>query len=407
MSVPRLRRLVSAFAVIGLLLPACGTRQTQGGDAGSPPFVFRSLNLRQQNVLGSPTWSLTSPEARYDMRRQVAQAERPSGVIYRRGKEAFRLSALSGTVLNEGQVVILEGRIRVEQLGSRPLLIRAERARWYPRRNLLEMDRHPEAADASNRIRSRRGRYAFDTNLLTLSESPRLEHWTTRNDPFVNRDRGAPETVLHVQEASWNTEGGDLRTKGGVRADRQVPGRSQGTPPQRITASRLEGNTVRQEFWLRGPVRFVDPFDGSELQAGDVRFDLRAQTASSASPFSGQRADLRASGLRFSADAAGHWLTIGDGCLLTRSGDSLQADSCSWNWESQEVSALGDVQLRRQEHQQYSRGGRLTGRLSRDGHLTLSNPGGRVISRLHLPQGPRPLTPPLQPPRRAVAPIRL
>ena len=55
-------------------------------EEGSMPFVFRSLNLRQQDRQGQPAWELTSPEARYDLRRRVAQAQQPQGVIDQKGK---------------------------------------------------------------------------------------------------------------------------------------------------------------------------------------------------------------------------------------------------------------------------------------------------------------------------------
>jgi hypothetical protein len=37
------------------------------------PFLFRSLDLRQQDGKGLPAWSLTSPEARYDINRTPRQ----------------------------------------------------------------------------------------------------------------------------------------------------------------------------------------------------------------------------------------------------------------------------------------------------------------------------------------------
>ena len=64
-----MKRLLPVL-LIGTLV-ACGRPSTPGDDP-SPPFVFRSLNLRQQDSRGQPAWELTSPEARYDIRRRVA-----------------------------------------------------------------------------------------------------------------------------------------------------------------------------------------------------------------------------------------------------------------------------------------------------------------------------------------------
>jgi len=395
----------AAVAVLALLLPACsGSSLKRPAETNAPPFVFRSLDLRQQDLLGRPTWSLSSPEARYDMRRRVAQAETPVGMIYRDGKPLYRLSATSGTVINDGAVVLLEGRIRVEQLGPSPTLIRAERARWFPERKRMEIDRRPEALDASNRLSSDRASFNFDDNRLRLRDNPRLQHWN-RRFASLGIDRGLEEVDLRVSEADWYPLNGNLQTSGPVQASRRVPGRAENQARQILTAKGLDGNTRTQEYWLRAPVRFQDIVDGVELQAGDVRFDLRERRASSDSPFHGSRRELRVSGQSVVVREDEQWITIPAGCQLDQAGDVLQARQCSWNWASQEVQAEGGVELRRRARQQISRGERLSGRLGPSGEITLTNPGGRVLSRFQVPT--RPASPRLARPRPAAEPIRL
>ena len=73
-------------AALPLLLLGC---QTQDAREEPPqPFVFRSLNLRQKGTDGLPLWELSSPEARYDLGRRVAQARDLSGTIYPKGQPA-------------------------------------------------------------------------------------------------------------------------------------------------------------------------------------------------------------------------------------------------------------------------------------------------------------------------------
>jgi len=400
------RRSQAAAVVLGLLVTGCGgSRSKPAPEASAPPFVFRSLDLRQQDLLGRPTWSLTSPEARYDMRRRVAQAEKPSGEIFHQGKPQYRLSADSGTVINDGQVVLLEGRIRVEQLGLRPMVIRAERARWFPQRKLMEIDRRPEALDPTNRLTARRARFEFDANRLSLRDSPLLQHWSESVDPLREAPRVQPEVVLSVREADWYPLSGNLQAQGPVLAHRHVPGRPANQPRQLLTASRLEGNTGRQDYLLKAPVRFQDTTEATDLQAMDVRLDLRDRRFTSDSPFAGNRGPLRVHGRSFLVQEDRKSVTIPAGCQLFQSGDALQARQCSWNWGNQAVEAEGGVEVRRQAHQQISRGERLNGRLGADGEITLTSPGSRVFSRFQVPRRPGPSQ--LTRPRPAAEPIRL
>lgn len=393
-------------AAVALLLPGCdGSPVNRPPEASAPPFVFRSLDLRQQDLFGQPTWSLTSPEARYDLRRRVAQAETPKGLIFRKGKPAYRLSATSGTVLNDGQVVLLEGRIRIEQLGDRPMLLRAERARWFPERKLMEIDRRPEALDPANRLTARRASFDLDSNRLSLRDRPKLQHWSRRFNPFQEENRGKPEVVLRVREADWYPLNGNLQTRGPVLARRRVPGRSETQPRQILTATSLEGNTSSQQYRLGAPVRFQDAAEATDLQAGEVRLDLRERQATSDRPFTGRRAALRVSGQGFRVLEGLKWVTVLSGCQIFQSGDALQARQCAWNWGSQAVEADGDVELRRSANQQISRGAYLRGRLGPAGLVTLTSPGGKVITRLQVPRRPGP--PRLARPRPAAEPIRL
>ena len=390
------RGLVSA-AALGLLLASCGSKPpSPQPEASAPPFVFRSLDLRQQDLLGRPTWSLISPEARYDVRRRVAQAETPRGMIYRDGKPIYRVSATSGTVLNDGEVVLLEGRIRIEQLGPSPSLIRAERARWFPERKVMEIDRHPEALDVSNQLVGRRARFDLDSNRLSLRDTPQLRHWDQTVSRPLDRNRGQPEVVVSAREIDWYPIKGVLESRGPVLGQRRVPNRPEGRPQQLLRASSLDGNTRQQLLWLRAPVRLQDAADGTDLLASDVRLDLKGRVATTAAS-QGSRPAWQASGAQA--------LSIATGCLLRRSGDTLQARQCSWNWADQLIQAAGGVVIRRQENQQFSQGELLSGRLGPGGLFTLSTPGGRVVSRFLVPRRPQP--PRLVRPRPAPAPIRL
>ncbi|MFM9099876.1 MAG: LPS export ABC transporter periplasmic protein LptC, partial [Cyanobium sp.] len=57
------------------------------------PFVFRELNLRQQDDQGRPLWEISSPETRYDLSRRIAQTRQLTGILYRNGQPLYRLTA--------------------------------------------------------------------------------------------------------------------------------------------------------------------------------------------------------------------------------------------------------------------------------------------------------------------------
>jgi LPS export ABC transporter protein LptC len=369
------------------------------------PFVFRSLNLRQQDSKGRQAWELSSPEARYDLRRRVAQALKPRGVIYADGKARYRLAAESGTVINDGEVILLEGNVRLEQLGSQPTLIRASRVRWIPSRSLMEIDRHPEAFDPQNRIVSLRARFLLDRNQLELRGSPQLQRWSRRFDPFRNEKRGPPELVVTVSRADWQPGSGLLEATGPVRAVRRPASSTPGRLPQTFTASALQGNTVRQEYRLRAPVRVVDPVDAMQLDAQDVSIEVGPQRLYSDQPFVARRGPSSVHGESLRVHAGEQSVEIPAGCVLEQPGERLRARRCHWNWKTQAIEAEGNLELDRQTNPRSVRGQQLKGTLGANGSVQVTNPGGRVVSRIRVDQ-PRRASKPVQP-RAKPPPIRL
>lgn len=355
-------------------------------EEGTLPFVFRSLNLRQQDRQGRPAWELTSPEARYDLRRRVAQALRPQGVIYQKGKPTYRLAAESGTVLNDGEVILLEGAIRVEQLHPQPVLIRASRVRWFPSREVMEIDRHPEAFDPQSRLVAQRARFLIDRNQLELRGSPQLQRWSRRFDPFVAVARGRPELVVTMARADWEPGTGWLDGRGPVRAVRRPPGLPTDRPPQTLTAPLLVGNTVKQEYSLNGPVQIVDPAEGLRFDGIDLRLQVREDQLRTDRPFVARRGRVVARGDALVVEGRQQSVEIPSGCWLEQPGESLRARRCRWSWSTQAIEAEGSVLVERPSNRQILQGERLQGRLGPQGRLEMTNPGGRVVSRFAVPR---------------------
>ena len=403
-SLPRLALVLSLLLVASA--PMGCARRPPAREEGSLPFVFRSLNLRQQDLLGRPAWELTSPEARYDLSRRVAQALRPRGVIYAGGKPLYRLSAQSGTVLNDGEVILLEGAIRLEKLGPQAVLIRASRVRWIPQKELMEIDRHPEAFDAQGRLLAQRARFRLDKNRLELRGSPQLQRWSRPFDPLAPNPRGRPELVVFVREMDWKPSTGLLETRGPVRAARHPEGSAPKRPPQTLTAARLEGNTLAQDYTLMGPVQLRDPAEALSFEGSDLRVQAKQNQLSSARPFLARRGAATARGDSLLVRGGENSVEIPSSCWLEQPGESLQARRCRWNWTTQQIEAEGHLEIRRSASGQFIRGHLLQGRLGDQGQLKVTNPGGRVVSRFQVPKrkGPAP-TP--APPRRGPEPIRL
>jgi lipopolysaccharide export system protein LptC len=365
-----------ALASLLLLLTGCGQAGRRDTPSRATPFVFQALDLRQQDSAGRPLWQVVSPEARYDLARRVAQARDLRGEISQQGKPLYRLAASHGTVLNDGEVIQLEGAVTIQRLGREPFRVSATRMRWYPRQQRLELDRRPEAYDTRLRLRSSKATLWVDRDLLELRGNPTVVSSGDGAD-------GLKQFRLAAPQFDWSPGSGALVAPGPVVATSFAAGAA----GRRLQAAGLRGNTLIRSLQLLAPVRFASPQQRAWLNAETTILDLNTNLMVSEAPFTAAYGALRIQGRGLRVGLNTTEATIAEGCRLQQPDGRLRADRCIWNWNTNAVLATGRVELQRRANRQTTRAGQLSGRLGADGLLAFTAPGSRVRSTLVFPQG--------------------
>ena len=374
--------LIPALVLSSGLIGCTQRPKTQQDSA--PPFVFRSLDLNQRRKDGKRDWDLSSPEARYDLSSRTVRARRPTGVLYKDDRPSFRISAELATVLNDGEMVILEGQVQLKQLQDQTVLIRGDRLVWSPAEARMVMNQNPEALDETSRLTAKRLTLIQSSNTLSFEGPTQLLRWTQRRQQDVK-----PDTDIRASNGRWNLETGELGVRGPIRALRRTE--------LAVTASALEGNTQQGFLDLIQPVR-LEQKDGA-INAGNTRWNPAEQRLRSIAPFQGKRQDATAMGEGLVIDEASTTITVTKACHLTQPGESLKAHHCSWNWVTNRVVADGDVVLRRQDPYQETRASRMEGQLGLSEGVRFGATGQRVHSSIRFrPDQPR-STPPASRPR--------
>lgn len=358
---------------IGLALLAGCTGAGPDPTAQAPPFVFRALKLEQKNKEGLMDWSLNSPEARYELSRRLVRARQPVGVLFRNGKPSFRVESRLALVVNDGEQILLEGDVRLQQLKGSKLLIQGDRLRWHPEQGLLVIEQRPRAKDRDATISASQALLQQRTNDLTLKGVVQLERW--QQDAESTR----PETTLRTGLAEWNLDTGLLAARGPVLGQRLD---EEGTVLEQLQGSALRGNTRVGDLTVIAPVTVQIPRQQGTLKAQDTTWNFRNQTVRSDQPFEADLDQSTIDGSGFHVDLDNTTVDITGDCRIEQPGELLQSKRCVWNWSTEEVLAEGDVQLRRDANDQLTRAARLEGQVGEQGQITFTAPGGRVESQL-------------------------
>ena len=363
--------------IAALFLGGCAS-VVESTSTEAPPFVFRSLELRQKRPNGEKDWDLTSPEARYEFSRRLVRASRPEGLLYRNNQPAYRIRADRATVINDGQLVLLEGDVQLQQLQGQKVLIKGDRLRWTPPQALLVMEQRPEAIDRLTRIQSERAQLQQRTEDLTLLGNVQLERW---NLAPTRQQSSKADSVVRARQTQWNLGSGSLEAQGPVLGQRRGTGHQ---TLQQLHAKRLSGDTVKGFLDLIGPVKVLAPDRDGRLDATTTRWLFADDALLNDQPFEASMKDSRLSGRGFRIAMGQTTVNVLSGCELKQPGDQLKASRCSWNWTTNQIEAQGNVRLQRKANQQITRSDRLVGSVGRNGTVVFSSPGGSVQSELKI-----------------------
>ena len=381
--------------ILGALVLGCASSTgNRSQTVAPPPFVFRKLELEQKKSSGDIDWKLSSPEARYELSRRLVRAKKPVGILYNKNKPSFEIRADFAVVVNDGEQVILEGDVQLQQINGQKILIKGERLRWQPQLSRLVMEQQPRAFDDRSRITATFAVLRQDTSDLTLSGPVQLDHWKGKLALTVK-----PDTAVRTGKAFWNLESGSLKANGPVLGQRRD---QEGVVLEQLEGRELIGNTQKGVITVKFPVIVTMPRNKGLLRAKDTSWNFRQQTLSSNEPFQGLINKTQINGERFSAELDQSTVIIPEGCRIQQPGERLSARKCRWNWETDEVLATGNVRVERDENNQITESQTLNGSVGEKGSLIFSAPGNKVRSELTIEEKTKGQN---QTPQRSQAPV--
>ena len=368
-------RWITAVIFSGYFLSSCASKPaTQNQNQSSTPFIFRSLDLKQRRPDGVRDWELTSPEARYNTAARIVRARIPKGILYFEDKPSFMISAEHATILNDGELVVLEGTVRLKRLGAEPLLIQGDRLIWRPALSKMVINKRPAALNRNSRIISNSLIFQQESGQLLFSGPTILSRWEKNYSSTLD-----PQTVITAGNSRWNLNTGIIAAVGPILAN-QDNGR-------KLTAASIQGNTKKNFLDLKAPVQFKLEHDDAIVNAGETRWNFERDQLSSKAPVSASLPKGDVSGIGFIIDIRSNLLTISNSCEVAQPDKNLRAKSCIWDWGKDLLTAAGNVNLIKSKTGQVRRAEQMDGALNQDGSIRFSPATDRVKTQIKLNTG--------------------
>ena len=363
---------ITAVISTTFLISSCESQPAvQEKNQGSTPFVFRSLDLKQRRPDGVRDWELTSPEARYNTAARAVRARSPKGILYLEDKPSFMISAEHATVVNDGELVVLEGTVRLKRLGTSPLLIQGDRLIWRPALSTMVINQRPSALNRNSKLVSNSLTFQQDSGQLLFTGPTKLSRWEKNFSSTID-----PQTLITAGHGRWNLNSGTIAAVGPIIAN-QSNGRQ-------LTAASMQGNTTKNFLDLKAPVQFKLEDDKAVVDAGETRWDFEQNQLSSKAPVSASLTKGEVYGVGFIINIPSNTLMISNSCKVAQPNKNLSANRCSWNWKNDLLTAAGHVNLKETGSDQVKRADQMQGEFNPDGSIRFSPSQNRVKTQIKL-----------------------
>jgi hypothetical protein len=153
---------------------------------------------------------------------------------------------------------------------------------------------------------------------------------------------------------------------------------------RRLTAASIQGNTKKNYIDLKAPVQFKLEEDDTVVNAGETRWYFERDQLLSKAPVSASLPKSDVSGVGFFIDIPTNTFIISSSCQVEETDKSLRAQSCSWNWRNDLLTATGNVNLNKSNSERIIRAEQLETGFNRDGSLRLIPTKNQVKTQIKL-----------------------
>lgn len=326
--------------------------ETAGQTSQENRLTVMDAILEQSDADGNILWKIQTDEAIYSQDRKLATVTGIVGNLYENGEIILSLKADKGSIINDGERVVLEENI-VATDNRYGAVIEASQAEWQPANYLLKIDADLKGKYPNGQFSSDRGQYLIDTQELELNDS--IEGSTV-------------EPPLHLKGKTifWQLKEELIKAEEGLEIQQYTKEKI----ITRVKAKKAEVQLLEKKVTMSGDVllnslepeiQFV-----SDEAVWDVKGNLITGKGAVQITHNKEKVQFRGNQGTFNlitqqANLLGTVRGVGEDPPST-----LQAAKVDWNIKTQDVLAQGNVVYEQSDPRLTLKGDRAVGQLARN-----------------------------------------
>ncbi|NEQ30591.1 MAG: LPS export ABC transporter periplasmic protein LptC [Leptolyngbya sp. SIO4C5] len=339
--------------------------ESTADDTAEAGLTLKDVTLEQPDENGDLLWRVHADEVTYSPDQKVAKVTNPDGELFQDGQVIYRVKADRGEVRQDGKSIFLKDNILATGVQNK-IVLKGQELEWQPELDLMTVRNqitgtHPQlkAAAQSAKIYNRENRLELEQNVVA----------NTTEAPFLR---------MEAEKLTW------LIDEEQVRSDRQIK-------VEQLKDNQVSDRVIGQQGEVDLAEKVVQLTEDVKLELLELPLEIFSQVAiwnveqaqvvipaALQANQPQQKVQISASRGELNLDQQIVYLTQGVN-IVEGQQSQLQSDSVTWNLDSQQVVAEGNVNYQQSEPPVQVRGPRAVGQLDEE---TIVISGGRVVTEI-------------------------
>ena len=270
--------------------------QAEQSEEDETDLTLRDVTLEQPGDNGELLWRVRGDEVTYSPNRQVAYVTRPDSELFQDGDMIYVVTADTGEIRENGNVIFLRGNIVARGLKNGSIL-RGNELEWRPEEDVLIVREditgtHPDMRAVADKARvyNRQNRMELEGDVIasTVVEDPKTDPWLKLQAQELNWqwDQDLIDSPQPLQVEQFENESITdvvVGQSGSLKLDEQVVNLEGDVQmqlldiPLNVASEALEWQVDQQQVAINQPVEMVHPDENVVVNARQGRMNLENQ----------------------------------------------------------------------------------------------------------------------------------
>jgi len=344
--------------------PTPGVKKAVDG----PQLTLNNAVLEQANAQGQTLWKIQAVRSIYSQNSKIAKLEQITGNLFQDGEVVLEVSAKSGDIEQNGEVIFLKGDIIATDKRN-GAVFQAKELKWYPQEGLLKVNKNFRGSHPQLEISALEAKY--------YSRSQRLE--LIGNIIGTNTEE---KIQLKTEHLYWELAQEKLKGNKPVEIVRY----ENNTVTDQVVANSLEIDFKKNLAELAGNIQFKSINPQVQVATNKASWNYQNRTINVPVPVEvkQQKEQLTMNANQAKVDLTKKVAYLEGGVKGTSLQKKAQiySDQLVWSFEQEIINATGNVVYQQGEPKMQLKGVKAVGKLQDNSIVVSGNNNTKVLTEI-------------------------